>query len=267
MALAGAAFAALQLARAQAAAISSVRERARQVGDSRAIGIFQLEDSEVDPASFAVDCYLDAARRAQNSIWPYLSKVLGESVPKSLADIVKSPRFPGRIDELILDYWESSGQAVKQYRDLAQHHAVVSSDGRVTLLPDGGVGVYLVLPNNPAEKEPGKLAYLDPRIDALPWVWESYWHLYAFVYELTHVLTSYVVGPKTMLKAMRFKGALRFGVGLDAHEPIATDHLITSHMSRRHQLEGRLDSEMPRSRIEPTLIVEDRGDENHDAEN
>jgi hypothetical protein len=259
-ALAGAAFAAIRLTQAEARAVESVRGRAGRIPGTKQVGTYQLEDGEVDEASFAVDGYLDAARRAQNSLRPYLDKVLKTSAPKSLADTAKwvdqevAP-VPSRIAELIRNYWQASGKAVKEYRDLGQHYAVVSSDGRVTLLPNDRVGVYLVLPNNPAVRAAGKLKYSDPRIDALPWVWDSYWSLYAFVYELAHVLLSYVSGSETRMLAFRFKGPLRMGRGIDAHPPIEFADVVGDLTARQAKLAERLDAELPRLGIEPTLVV------------
>lgn len=259
--LAAAAHAALTLVHAEKAAIESVR--ASRTWDGKSVSTFQLENAEYDPAAFAVDNFLDAARRTQNAVWPYLSKVLRRSIPQSLADLLKRinahPDFlPQRITQLLCDYWTSSGQRLKDYRDLAEHHAVVSSDGRVTLLPDGREVIYLVLPNNPFEKEPRKLAYLDPRIDALPYVWENYWVLYSFIFELTHLLLSYTTEPALEVIPIVFKGTVRMGgPTIDAHELVQEEILVSNFLKGREELKKRLDAELPRKGIKPTLIISD----------
>ena len=86
-----------------------------------------------------------------------------------------------------MNYWEANGKKIKDYRDLSQHHAVISSDARVRVLPDEKTFYYLVLPNNPEEKNPAKLSYVNPRIDAFPFILESYTKLYLYVFELTHI--------------------------------------------------------------------------------
>lgn len=261
-ALSAAAHSALALASAEYAAIEAVR--ASRHWDGKSVSTYQLEDYEYHPAAFAVDRFLDAARRAQNAIWPYLSKVLRRSIPQSFADLFKRVRFrpdllPGRINELICDYWTGSGQRLKEYRDLSQHHAVVSSDGRITLLPDGRVAIYLLLPNNPSEKEPGRLEYLDPRVDALPYVWKSYWDLYSFVFELIHLLLSYTTKPALEVMTLAFKGHIRMGgPRIDAHEPIDQDLLVREFLRRRARLLERLEGELPREGIQPTLIIPKR---------
>lgn len=259
--MAAAAHAALTLVHAEKAAIESVR--ASRTWDGKSVSTFQLENAEYDPAAFAVDNFLDAARRTQNAVWPYLSKVLRRSIPQSLADLLKRinahPDFlPQRITQLLCDYWTSSGQRLKDYRDLAEHHAVVSSDGRVTLLPDGREVIYLVLPNNPFEKEPRKLAYLDPRIDALPYVWENYWVLYSFIFELTHLLLSYTTEPALEVIPIVFKGTVRMGgPTIDAHELVQEEILVSNFLKGREELKKRLDAELPRKGIKPTLIISD----------
>jgi hypothetical protein len=135
----------------------------------------------------------------------------------------------------------------------------VSSDGRITLLPDGRAAIYLVLPNNPSKKDPAKLEYLDPRIDAVPYVWYSYWDLYSFVFELTHLLLSYTTKSAVEMMAFSFKGPLRIGGNrIDAHEPLSQNLLVTGFLRHRDDLRMRLDAELPRADIEPTLVIPER---------
>jgi hypothetical protein len=258
-ALGAAAYSAIGLSRAQEQAVESVRARA--TGSNAAIQTYQLESHEYDAGAYAIDNFLDAARRAQNSIWPYLSKVLKQSVPQSLSRLAMqvesgSSKLPPLICDLIRLYWDRSGRSLKEYRDLAQHHAVVSSDGRVTLMPDGRAGIYLVLPNNPTAKDAGRLKYIDPRIDAVPYVWNTYWTLYAFVSELCHILLSFTASAsKEELAVFRFKGALTLGGRIEACGVVVTDDVISNFVSLQNQLRKQLDEQLPRIDIAPTLVV------------
>ncbi len=256
-ALDAAASALVQIAEAEGAAAESVTKRATEkVGR---LCIYQLENFEYRPIAFAVDTYLDSARRAQNAMSPYLSKVLRVSIPESLSNLVARLRnsrisLPQRVHDLVESYWFQSGERLKLYRDLSQHHAVVSSDGRVALLPDGRRAVYQILPNNPWEKDLAKLCYLDPRIDALPYAIQSYCELYAFVFELTHVLLSYTTDPGFMSFTFPFKGPLRMGSTVDGNTLVPPKVIVTTIKSLQADLTKRLDAELPREEITPALV-------------
>ena len=175
----------LRILDAQMLIIESVKSRTGN-DDIQSYNIYQMEEDEYQSISFLMDSYLDAARRAQNAIWPYLSKILRKSVPQSLSDTIKKMssgklQFPDRIHALILEYWRKSGSKLKDYRDLSQHHAVVSSEGHVVILPDRRAGIYLILPKNPEEVNLAKLNY-DGSVHALPLVVETYIILYSFIY-------------------------------------------------------------------------------------
>jgi hypothetical protein len=247
---------------ADAEAVAIERVKARTDRKEKGVCIYQLEQSEYFPIAFAVDAYLDAARRAQNTTSAYLSKVLRTSIPLSLNDLVSNLRIsktslPERVSDLITSYWSQSGERLKAYRDLSQHHALVSSDGRVVLLPDDRSAVYLVLPNNPDVKDLAKLSYLDPRIDALPYAMQSYCELYAFILELTHLLLSSATDPGFMSFAMVFKGPIRAGGShVDGHEPISVESLSRLLQEKTLALTKKLDAELPRAEVVPTLICE-----------
>ena len=179
-------------------------------------GIILVPEPMKNMLSFAVDHYFDAARRALNAANVYISKTLRTSVPGSFSDLVKQIRkgsiqLPERIQALTTAYWETHGNKIKAYRDLSQHFAVISSDARVTILPDGKAVYYLVLPNNPEEKNPTKLSYVDPRIDAFPYIVNSYNKLDLYLFELTHILVSYTYSERPDTISILFKSPLNLG--------------------------------------------------------
>lgn len=260
-ALAAAAKGLLDLLRAEENAIASVTARVEK--HSGKIRTLQLGNVESDPMSFAVDFFLDAAGRVHNSVWVYLSKVLRIHVPQSMHDIIKDLnndklKFPERITSIILRYWNECGKRLKDYRDLGQHHAIVSSDSRVTIDQYGTAFLYLVLPNNPHERNLSKLEYLDPRIDALDFVLQTYQQLYCFVSSLTHLLLSYTTAPRYEHFAIAFKGPVRMGKVIDGHLVPHSAEVFSGLLEDFEQLNAALDAELPRKDIQPTLVVADR---------
>lgn len=239
------------------------RIRARVESKPRTVHMLGLNEDEHRPLAFALDGYLSAARRAQNTVWVYLSKILRVSVPRSLADIIKriessQSNLPESLQRLIRCYWESSGLRVKQYRDLAEHHAVVSSDSRVTIAPDGQELVYFLLANNPEAKNYSDLRWQDPEVDALTFVFESFCAYRDFVIELVAILAKYTIGPRTRWATISFKGPVRFSgslADLDGVQVPSLKKLIQIMNKREEILLSRLESELSNEAVEPTLIV------------
>jgi len=212
--------------------------------------------------SFAVDHYFDAARRALNAANVYISKTLKTSLPNSFADLVKQikkhkTRLPERIRSLTTTYWDAHGNKIKAYRDLSQHYAVISSDARVTILPNGATFYYLALPNNPEQKNPAKLSYASPHIDAFPYIVNSYNKLYLYLFELTHILMSYTYSERPDTIPILFKSPLTLGATktMDGHEKPDIDQLKLYLIGSQLQVHRAMQNELPRRDIQPTLIV------------
>lgn len=147
--------------------------------------------------AFMIDNFLDAARRTQNALQPYLSKSLGISIPKSMANLInkienKSIELPKEIEALLLGYWKNHGLILKEYRDAAQHHCVVSSD--VILKFDRNEAfLYLSLVNNPKEvsmKGPSAVRWESPFVHAIPFVIKSFFALLEVIHNVTFILLS-----------------------------------------------------------------------------
>ena len=229
--------------------------------DGTGTGIILVPESIKNTISFVVDHYFDAARRALNAANVYISKTLRITVPVSFADLLKQIRkgriqLPERIESLTVVYWESHGNKIKAYRDLSQHFAVISSDARVTILPDGKAVYYLVLPNNPEEKNPAKLSYVDPRIDAFPYIVNSYNKLYRYLFELTHVLLSYTYSEGPVTIPILFKSPLKIGSKhSEGHSKPNVDELKTYLIQSQLHIYDAMKVELPRKDIQPTLII------------
>jgi hypothetical protein len=110
------------------------KARAEQPGS-----INELNEEERNLLGYQVDAFLDAARRAQNAVIPYLRrKFPALSLPKSLSQLAGNLKqnkisLPQELKEEILQYWKEHGQRLKDYRDLGQHYSIVlkccSNDG------------------------------------------------------------------------------------------------------------------------------------------
>jgi hypothetical protein len=145
--------------------------------------------------AFMIDNFLDAARRTQNAIRPYLSKSLQMPVPKSMKDLIskiekKSIKLPKEIEALLVRYWKNQGSGLKDYRDAAQHHCVMSSD--VVLQYNGDDAfLYLSLVNNPQEgskQGAGAFRWERPFVHAIPFVVQSFFALVEVIHNVTFVL-------------------------------------------------------------------------------
>jgi hypothetical protein len=152
-----------------------------------------LESSERDPIAFMIDSFLDSARRTQNALIPYLSRGLSISLPNSMDDLMKNldkekVSLPSSIEKQLKSYWHGHGKKLKDYRDLAQHHALVSSEGYIFRASDGAPCIYLALPNNPEEKSIARLKYNDPVIHAFLYALVEFTKLLAISYRITYLL-------------------------------------------------------------------------------
>jgi hypothetical protein len=212
---------------------------------------------------YAVDNYFDAARRTQNALNYYLSKVLKKSLPHSLNDLVKkidkdksNVILPDRISKFILGYWKADGQRVKLYRDLAQHHAVISSDARLIITPGDKQFIYLVLPNNPHVTKIPELKYGDPRVDAFPYVYNSFINLYKYVFGITHILLSYTETPSHHIMSQIFKQPLIMSPRIIIGHPMPSISKINETFENlTGSLYAKYNSELPRKDIVPTLTI------------
>lgn len=125
---------------------------------------FILPPELFDPLSFAADSYLFFLRRVMDSLIAYISRCPNrQSLPSSMNDLMKgvsSSKYDLEEDiiSILNDYWDSVGKIVKRYRDYVTHSAVILSNCIVFNTPNG-FGLKMLLPDNPEEKSPSKIAY------------------------------------------------------------------------------------------------------------
>lgn len=157
--------------------------------DAERISMLHIGVEHAEPIEFAIDAFLDAGRRAQNALMPYLSKSLSVSLPSSLQVVItqieknKSP-LPQELRDALLHYWQQSGLRLKQYRDLAQHNVVVCSDVHLFRNRGGDLQVYIKLPSDPSVKALS-VSYSEPVVHALPYVTQAFLDLLTILYRIT----------------------------------------------------------------------------------
>ena len=187
--------------------------------DLAGLAFHVIKPEKRDALSFMVDAFFDAARRAQNAVIHYLSRGLRQSLPSSMNKLVKRLegghlQLPEGPKEEILKYWEKHGRPLKAYRDLGQHHALVTSDARVMASKDGLVGLYLLLPSNPEEKAAGRLKFGDPEIHALLYMKTEFKVLVAFLDWLTKGLID-PSRPRSVSLLQVPRDTIRLGRGVE----------------------------------------------------
>ena len=117
---------------------------------------------------------------AQNKIPELLIRIEDyEGNPQnSLVDAIKKLKnytsVPKKILDLVIEYWESGGKRLRDFRDLDQHF--VSIVDRTYLITTNKRRLHVVLPDNPQEKSSKKLIF-DEDIDALQYFWDEHFRL------------------------------------------------------------------------------------------
>lgn len=154
---------------------------------------YVLSPEHRDCIAFRIDSFLDAARRAQNGLVPYIGRSLGQSLPASMDDVAKklqtgALQLPADIGDTLQTYWRTSGQRLKYYRDLSQHHGLVASDARVFFRRTGVPAIFLLLPNNPEDKHPNALRFEKPAVHAATYCKQAFLELLGCVYSATKPL-------------------------------------------------------------------------------
>lgn len=129
-----------------------------------------VDDRIVYNSHFMVELFheisplLSTLRIMQNMIVPLIGKELSMSVPSSLDDVIKkinSIRLPQKIKGLIEEYWRSSGQELRFYRDVDQHYDVLIKQSFMQIRPNKRV--LICLPDNPEDKDPKKFKFKEQK--------------------------------------------------------------------------------------------------------
>ncbi len=175
--------------------------------------VISLASEDTLSLSWGVDAFLDFMRRAQNAVCPYISRTFRQSNPQSLATLFDAirrgkTRLPSHVQSLIGDYWSQSGSLVRAYRDLAQHHAAVSSDARMLIAPSGERFFYLLLPTSPEAKALRDLDYGEPPVHALVLCRDAFLRFFVFAYALMYLLLRYLGGTRGLTTMLLWKSGV-----------------------------------------------------------
>lgn len=162
--------------------------------------IQQLNKFDWYKLSICVDNFLSFGRKTQNIICKYIRRSLGISAPESMHVLTKQiennkSEVSEDIKKEIMSYWSKAGKKLKEYRDLSEHHAVLSSTAYL-LSSERGPFLHIVLPNNPEEKKLSNLSYQNPAINAYEYCYWSFVELYKMVYIITYLLAQKLGNPK-----------------------------------------------------------------------
>jgi hypothetical protein len=214
-----------------------------------------LSPRECEELAHPVDTFLESARRCQNALAYYLSRALRVSVPTRGLELVvrrierRGLDFGEVINDLLCGHWKEYGQRLKEYRDLSQHYAIVSSDARVFRSSgDGTVCLYLLLPTNPEVKNAGMLQYEKPSIHAYVYVRDYFGRLLALVYHVTRKLRERFPdnmnpdGSKTaILRPAVLRAPIVFGreTGIEGHRIFTHEDVregVSNRIARNREL-------------------------------
>lgn len=202
--------------------------------------IHGLGDEARDRMTYAIDGFLDAARRSQNAVIYYIRRELGQQLPLSMNKLVKGIRtgsiqLPDGLQAGILKYWDEHGLRLKHYRDLAQHHALVTSDARLFQGSNGQRAMYFVLPSNPEVASPARLVFSNPPVQAFPYVANQFLHLVSHIHWITAAMARGVSGRMALM-------VFRDGVSLDmtGHAVPTEETVATKVVELREALAKRV---------------------------
>lgn len=208
-ALGAAGYAVSELARLQQKFADEVPDQAFQEAD-----VIGLSSEARDAMTFTVDAFFDACRRAQDGLIPYLTRSFRESLPKSFSRLAKGMEagkytLPDRLGANLLKYWENHGRQLKDYRDMIQHHAQVTSDARL-FLRSGQRYMHFALASNPEVASAAKLRFENPPVHAYSYLLDEYFALAIFAHWVTLGLVP--AGYTARMAVRVFRDALSINV-------------------------------------------------------
>jgi len=170
---------------------------------------FFLPDSDRDSLAYSIDAFMNAGRRAQNAVLPYLSSALRQSLPASLKDVFtqqgqtdlrKYPVLEPFAPMLEL-YWQTNGQSLRAYRVLMEHRTLVASEAFLARSDAGTVVLHMLLPSNPDAGSPTELIYGHPPVHALLYMEQAFIALVRFAESMTRPLLPIPLPPKVYIIA------------------------------------------------------------------
>jgi hypothetical protein len=170
---------------------------------------FFLSDADRDVLAYSIDAFMNAGRRAQNAVLPYLSSALRQSLPASLFDVFTKQGQTDLRKYPILEpfapmldaYWQADGQRLRAYRVLMEHRTLVASEAFLARSDAGTVVLHMLLPSHPDAGSPTELIYDNPPVHALLYMEQAFIALVRFAESMTRPLLPIPLPPKAYMIA------------------------------------------------------------------
>lgn len=132
-----------------------------------------------------ISMVLNSISFIQNRIPRILSKELKKSLPASLEQFIKGNNIKYRVEnkyfQIVRRYWVKTGKRIKKYRDVEQHHFILTTD--VFLSSNPKFNLLVMLPDNPEVKQPEKLTYVK-EYNAILYMEQSFENLHSCIEDL-----------------------------------------------------------------------------------
>lgn len=198
-------------------------------------GTLTLRAADTLELRFALDNFLDAARRTQNALMPFLKAAINPDLPESLNDLMKGlgskHTLPRDIEEVLTNYWVAKGRSLKDYRDLAQHGTLVASHTTLFRGNDGRTGMNILLPSNPSVQKKRELVWGAPPVHAQPFLQSQIRHFIGTVFYITKLLTHALPGDWTHVVGVYPRYPLSVGSPTDGYCPGSRDKIEANILS------------------------------------
>ena len=211
--------------------------------------ISELSEAQRNLLGYRLDSFLDAARRAQNAIVPYLRRTVPSLNPaKSLADVVKSLMkgtlaLPEPFKSDTLNYWNTYGAKLKSYRDLGQHYMIVGTPPKVFVPHKGVPALLFCLPNNPDDRPISDLRYDNPQVHVQQFVLEHFENLLTFCFAILEQLLDPQIDAALMpgIEGRTPLTRIGSGTGPEAYIPVTVGDLENIVQDALKKLHARFD--------------------------
>jgi hypothetical protein len=166
-----------------------------------------LPDLNRDLLAYSIDAFMNAGRRTQNAVLPYLSSALRQSLPASLSDVFTKQgqtdlrKYPvlEPFAPMLESYWQAYGQSLRAYRVLMEHRTLVASEAFLARSDAGTVVLHMLLPSNPNAEGPTQLIYGNPPVHALLYMEQAFIALVRFAESMTRPLLPIPLPPKAYI--------------------------------------------------------------------
>jgi len=209
----------------------------------------ELNEAQRNLLGYRLDSFLDATRRAQNAIIPYLNRTVPRlSLAMSLADVVKSLRkgtlaLPEPFKSDTLNYWNTYGAKLKSYRDLGQHYLIVGTPAKVFVPHEGEPVLLFCLPNNPDDRPISNLRYDNPQVHVQQFVLEHFENLLTFCFAILDQLLDPQIDAALMpgIEGRTPLTRIGSGSGPEAYIPVTVGDLESIVQDALKKLHARFD--------------------------